>query len=92
MLSMDGDSLKLDTERRIFGGHLEVDRQFPDGILPPRCVPIKDIHNGALKECLVIVYVAVDVLHSMVAQNSVQDGVDDRAHLVPWVNLWHCKQ
>jgi hypothetical protein len=28
----------------------------------------------------------------MVAQNSVQDGVNDRAHLVHWVNLWHRKQ
>ncbi len=35
-----------------------------------------------------IVYVAVDVLPGMVAQNSVRDGVDDRAHLVPWVSLW----
>jgi hypothetical protein len=28
----------------------------------------------------------------VVAQNSVRDGVDDRAHLVPRVDLWHCKQ
>jgi hypothetical protein len=28
----------------------------------------------------------------MVAQNSVGDGVDDRAHLIPRVNLWHRKQ
>ena len=72
--------------------YLEVDRQLPDGILPPRRVPIKDIHDGALKECLGIVYVAVDVLRGMVAQNSVGDGVDDRAHLIPRVNLWHRKQ
>jgi hypothetical protein len=28
----------------------------------------------------------------VVAQNSVRDGVDDRAHLVPRVDLWYCKQ
>ncbi len=39
-----------------------------------------------------ILYVAVDVLRSMVAQNFVWDGVDDRAHLVPRVDLWHRKQ
>ncbi len=48
MLSMDGNPLKFDSKRRIFGGHLEVDRQLPDGILPPRRVSIKDIHNGVL--------------------------------------------
>ncbi len=87
MLSMDGDPLQFDSERRIFGGHLEVNRQLPDGILPPQRAPIKDIHDGALKECLGIVYIAVDVLCSMVSQNSVRDGVDDRAHLIPQVNL-----
>ena len=89
MLSMDGNLLQFDSERRIFGGHLEVDRQLPDGILPPRRAPIKE--DGALKECLGIVYVAIDVLRGMVAQNSVRDGVDNRAHLVPRVNLWHRK-
>jgi hypothetical protein len=72
--------------------HLEVDRQLPDGILPPRRAPIKDIHDGALKECLGIVYIAVDVLPGMFAQNSVQFGVEDCAQLVPWVNFWHRKQ
>ena len=28
----------------------------------------------------------------MVVQNSVQDGMDNRAHLFPWVDLWHRKQ
>ena len=71
MLSMDGDPLKSNSDCMIFRGHLEVDRQLPDGILPPRRAPIKDIHDGALKECLGIVYIAIDVLCSMVAQNSV---------------------
>ena len=71
MLSMNGDPLTFYSKRRIFGGHLEVDHQLPDGILPPRRVPIKDICDGALKECLGLVYVAVDVLCGMVAQNSV---------------------
>ncbi len=62
--------------------HLEVDRQLPDGILPPWLAPVKDIYDGALKERLGIVYVAVDVLCGMVAQNSVRDGVNDRAHLL----------
>ena len=55
-------------------------------------MPLKDIHGGALKESLGIVNVAIDVLHGMVAQNSVRDGVDDLAHLVPRVDLRHCKQ
>ncbi len=46
--------------------HLEVHRQLPDGILPPRRAPVKDIYDGALKERLGIVYVAVDVLRGMV--------------------------
>ena len=45
--------------------------QLPDGILPPWCAFVKDIHDGALKESLGIVYVAIDVLCGMVAQNSV---------------------
>jgi hypothetical protein len=74
--------------------HLEVHCQLPDDILPPRRAPvkIKDIYDGALKERLGIVYVAVDVLRGIVAQNSVRDGVNDRAHLVPRVDLWHHKQ
>ncbi len=66
--------------------------QLPDGILPPRRASVKDIQDGALKEHLGIVYGAVDVLRGMVAQNSVQDGVNDHAHLVPRVDLWHRKQ
>ncbi len=46
--------------------HLEVHRQLPDGILPPRRAPVKDIYDGALKERLDIVYVAVYVLCGMV--------------------------
>ena len=42
-------------------------------------MPFKDIHDGALKKSLGIVYVAVDVLRGVVAQNFVCDGVDDRA-------------
>ena len=55
-------------------------------------MPFKDIHDGALKKSLGIVYIAVDVLRGVVAQNFVCDGVDDRAHLVPRVDLRHHKQ
>ncbi len=79
-MPMDVDPTRFDSRHRIFGGHLEVDRQLPDGILPPRRALVKDIYDGALKERLGIVYVAVDVLHGIVAQNSVRDSVDDRAH------------
>ena len=72
--------------------HLKVHRLLPDGILPPRRAPVIDIYDGALKERLGIVYIAVDVLRGMVAQNSVRDGVNNRAHLVPRVDLWHRKQ
>ena len=92
MLPMDVDPPRFDSRHRIFGGHLEVGRQLADGILPPRRASVKDIHDGALKEHLGIVYIAVDVLRGMVAQNSVRDGVDDRAHLVPRVDLRHRKQ
>ena len=71
---------------------MKSNRQLPDGILPPWRASVKDIHDGALKELLGIVYVAVDVLRGMVAQNSVREGMDDRAHLVPRVDLWHRKQ
>ena len=88
---MDSDPLQFDSERRFFGGHLEVE-PLPDGILPTRRASVKDIHDGAQMESLSIVYVAVDVLRGMVPQNSVRDGVDNRAHLFPWVDLWHRKQ
>ena len=91
-MPMDVDPTRFDSRHMIFGGHLEVDRQLPDGILPPRRALVKDIYDGALKERLGIVYVAVDVLRGIVAQNSVRDGVNDRAHLVPRVDLWHRKQ
>ena len=73
-------------------GISKLNHKLPDGILPPCRASIKDIHDGALKEHLGIVYVAVDVLRGMVARNSVRDRVDDRAHLVPRVDLWHRKQ
>ena len=50
----------------LLDSHLEVDRQLPDSILPPQRAPVKDIYDGALKERLDIVYVAVDVLRGMV--------------------------
>jgi hypothetical protein len=37
------------------GGHLEVDRQLPDGILPPRRTSIEETHHGSLQKVLVIV-------------------------------------
>ena len=92
MLLMDSNPLQFDSERRFFGGHLEVKPSTSRQHSSPRHASIKDIHNGALKECIGIVHIAVDVLRSMVAQNSVRDGVDDRAHLVPRVDLWHRKQ
>ncbi len=61
---------------------MKSNRQLPDGILPPWRASVKDIHNGALKEHLGIVYSAVDVLRGMVAQNSVQDGVNNCAHSI----------
>ena len=38
---MDRDPLKFDSGRIIFGGHLEVDRQLLEGILPPGVHPSK---------------------------------------------------
>jgi hypothetical protein len=92
MLSMDDNPLKFDSERRFFGGHLKVGCQLPDGIILPQCTPAKDIHDGALKECLGIVYIAVFVLCRIIAQNSVRDDKDNHAHLVSRVDLWHRKR
>jgi hypothetical protein len=75
ILSIDGDPLQLDPKRSFIRGHLKVDRQLLDGILPPWHAPIKYIHDSALNECLGIVYIAVDVPHGMVAQNSVHDSM-----------------
>ena len=44
---------------------------------------------------LFIVDVAEDVLCGMIAENSIGDGMDNCAQLVPWILLplcWHCKQ
>jgi len=38
---MDRDPLKFDSDCRIFGGHLEVDHQLLEGILPPGMHPSK---------------------------------------------------
>jgi hypothetical protein len=34
-------------------------------ILPPQHAPIEDIHDGALNECLGIVYISINVLCSV---------------------------
>jgi len=52
------------------GGHLEVDRQLPDGILPPGCASIEETHDGSLQKVLGIVDIAGDVLCGMVAKSS----------------------
>ncbi len=90
VLTMDIDPLQLNIGARIVGWHLEVDRQLPDGILPPQRTSIKDTHNGALQKILGIVDIPEYVLCGIVSKSSVRDGVDDRANLVPWVLLcWH---
>ncbi len=62
MLPMDVYPPRFDSRHRIFEGHLEVDRQLPDSILSPWRASIKDIYDGALKERLGIVYVAIEIL------------------------------
>ncbi len=69
MLSMNGDPLQLDPWRSFVGGHLKVDRQLPDGVLPPWHASIEDIHDGALNDFLCIVYIPITDLCSVVAQN-----------------------
>ncbi len=49
---MDNDPLQLEPWRSFVGGHLKVNRQLPDNIPPPLHAPVKDIHKGALNECL----------------------------------------
>jgi hypothetical protein len=77
VLSMDCNPLQLDLGARIVEGHLKVDRQLPDGILPPRRAFVEDTHDSSLPKMLGIVHVTEDVLCSMVAQNSICDSVDD---------------
>jgi len=48
---------------------------FQTVFFPPQRVPDKDIYDSARKERLGIVYIAVDVLRGMVAQNSVGSTV-----------------
>ncbi len=38
-------------------------------ILPHRYAPIEDIQDSALNECLGIVYIFINVLHGVVAQD-----------------------
>ena len=59
-------------------GHLEVNHQLTDVILPPRCASIEETHDDSLQKVLGIVDIAKDVLRGMVAKSSVCDGVDDR--------------
>jgi len=82
---MDVHPLQLDLGA--VEGHLEVDRQLPDGILPPRRVSIEETHDGALQKMFGIIHIAEDVLSSMVAKNSVRDGMANHTHLVPRVLL-----
>ena len=84
--------INLKPSAGLLEGILKLTVNFQTAFFPPRCASLKDIHDGALKERLGIVYVAVDVIRGMIAQNSVRDGVDNRAHLVPRVDLPHCKQ
>jgi hypothetical protein len=61
------DPLQLDLGAWDIGGHLEVNRQLPDGILPPRRTSIEGTHDAALQKVLRIVDVAEDVLCGMIA-------------------------
>jgi hypothetical protein len=47
VLSKDCDPLQLNPVCSVVGGHLKVDRQLSDIILPTRHVPVEDIHNCA---------------------------------------------
>ena len=87
VLLMEDNNLQLNLETRIFRGHPKVNRKLPDGILPPWCVSVKDTHDSALQKMLGIVHIAKNNLRGMVAQNSICNGVDDRAPLIPWVLL-----
>ena len=90
VLTMDVTPLQLDIAAWIVGWHLEVNHQLPDDILPPWRVSIEDTHDGALQKILGIVDIPENILCGVVAKSSVCDGVDDCAHLVPWVLLhWH---
>ena len=89
VLTMDVHPLQLNLSA--VGGHLEVDCQLPDSILPPWRASIEETHDGALQKVLGIVHIPEDVLRGMVAQSSVGDSVDNFTHLVPWVLLRICR-
>jgi hypothetical protein len=69
VLLMDRNPLQLNPGRSFVGGHLKVDGQLLDGTIPPRHAPVKDIHDDALNECLGMVYIPINFLCSMVAQD-----------------------
>jgi hypothetical protein len=71
---MNGNPLQLDPGQSFVGGHLKVDRQPPDGILPPRHVLIRDIHDGALNKCLGIIYIPINGLCGVVSQDFFKMG------------------
>jgi hypothetical protein len=52
MLSMDSNPLQFNSERRFFGGYIEVKQSTSRRHSSPRRALIKDIHDGALKERL----------------------------------------
>jgi hypothetical protein len=60
VLTMDVHPLQLNLGA--VGGHLEVDRQLPDGILPPWHASIEESHDSAQQKVLRVVHIAKDVL------------------------------
>ena len=58
---------QLDHAYRIIGGQHKIDPRHPDGILPIRLVPVKNIYDDALNERLVVINVSEYVLGGVLA-------------------------
>jgi hypothetical protein len=54
-------------------------------ILPPQHAPIQDIHNGALNECLGIVYIPIKVLCGVVAKDYLPRTMGQEKRRMGWV-------
>ena len=91
VLAKDGDCPSRNSNQWVIIGHFKVDRQLSTGIFCARRTPVKYIHNSALHICFEHIHRAKDVPGGVVTENSVGDGMDDRADPVPWIGgRRHC--
>ena len=70
---------------RFVDGHVKVYCQLTVSIPSPWNASIEDIHDGTLHECFKHVLITVDNPGSMLANNPIGIGMNDRVGLILWV-------